>query len=445
MIRTTWMLLRIITNPRIMRTPLRVMRELQRRGTPRLGSVMDAHRVQRRRLLPFLRTWLRTELLSRHRGQWVVNSFVPPFPGAAFNRLFENALSGRRLSPVSAYLGITADCPYHCWHCSARNRRTGALSTQHWLSVIAELHALGCSMIGFTGGEPFARADLPQLVHAAAAGGATTIVFTSGALASARRLAALRAAGLWGLCVSVDHPDPAEHDRLRGAPGAFARAHNCVRRARAAGFYTMIGTVATRAHIEDNLLARLYDLARAWRAHELRIVEPMPCGLLHDADAGTLLTPAQVDAVRAFHVAINRAGRLPKVCAFNQIESPELFGCGGGTQHLYIDSAGAVCPCDFTPMSFGNVSTTPLAQIWARMSTAMHAPRRHCFIQAHHALINAHLHDGMPLEPDVSAAVCARVPAGDLPDYYAAIAAALPAPSSPSATGPCPCTPAMSK
>ena len=145
MIRTTWMLLRIITNPRIMRTPLRVMRELQRRGTPRLGSVMDAHRVQRRRLLPFLRTWLRTELLSRHRGQWVVNSFVPPFPGAAFNRLFENALSGRRLSPVSAYLGITADCPYHCWHCSARNRRIGPLSTQHWLSVIAELHALGCS------------------------------------------------------------------------------------------------------------------------------------------------------------------------------------------------------------------------------------------------------------------------------------------------------------
>lgn len=417
-------LIRVLLNPRITATPLRVLREMRAKGKPRLPE-----RVQREleggvfkpNALQFLRQWLDGELLSRHGGQWVLNSFLPPFPSRAFDRMFENLLTGRRLSPVSAFLSVTAACPYECWHCSAKTRRGGNLSTKEWLAVIQNLHALGTSVIGFTGGEPLVRNDLPQLVEAARNGGAASIVFTSGSLVDAEKVAALKRAGLWALGVSLDHPDPAEFDRMRGAPGAFDRAITALKLGREAGFYTMIGSLATRRLVDEKLLEPIYQLARQLGVQEVRLVEPMPCGRLAETDPNTLLASDYVRKLREFHVETNRAGKLPKVCAFNQIESPELFGCGAGTQHLFIDSAGEVCPCDFTPMSFGNAVGEPLEAIWDRMTTAMGNPRRHCFIQKHHRLIASHAQGGYPLAPEESRKVCAEAGQEALPDYFALV------------------------
>jgi MoaA/NifB/PqqE/SkfB family radical SAM enzyme len=262
---------------------------------------------------------------------------------------------------------------------------------------------------------------LPQLVSAASAGGAATIVFSSGSNLGLSLLMELKKAGLWSVCISLDHPSPTEHDRLRGMPGAHAAACQALRLARASGFYTMVGTVATRALVADGLLPALHGLARECGADELRLVEPMPCGLLANGGGDSLLEPGHIAAIRIFHVQANRKRLRPKVCAFNQIESPELFGCGAGTQHLFVDATGEVCPCDFTAMSFGNAARQPLDVIWSRMSEAMGNPRRHCFIQAHYRLLLKH--GGFPLPPDKSCLVCAEAGREPLPDYFQLVAA----------------------
>lgn len=356
----------------------------------------------------------------------MLNSFVPPFPGRAFERAFENLLSDRRFSPVSAFLAVTAECPYACGHCSAAMRRRGYLSTEAWHSAIAQLHGLGASIIGLTGGEPVTRPDLPELVRAVGRGGAESIVFTSGAGVTEAKARELADAGLWAMCVSLDSPHPAEHDRLRGHRGAFDDAVQAVELSRAHGFYTMIGAVATRSFVEQETYRSLHALARRLRVDELRIVEPMPCGRLREEREEHLLTQSHIHALRRFHRTINHAGRLPKVCAFNQIESPEVFGCAGGIQHLYVDSAGNVCPCDFTPLSFGNLTEEPLAVVWRRMIDAMGRPRRHCIVQKHHALFDEYAGRGFPVPPPTSIEVAARIPPEPLPDYYAMVLAGDP-------------------
>ena len=429
MTRQTFNLVRIVLDPRVTAAPRRVLRTLRARGIRRLPEEIEVD-VQRggppsARVLRFIRQWLDGELLSRHRGQWVINSFMPPFPGPAFDRMFENLLSGRHLSPVSAFLAVTQACPYRCWHCSLQARKAGHLPTETWQDVIRQLHGLGVSLVGFTGGEPLARPDLPALVRAAAAGGAATIVFTSGARLDAERAAALRRAGLWALCVSLDHPVPEECDRLRGVAGAFDQAVAALRLSVRRGFYTMMATVATRAVIEEQRHRALYALARRLGVHEYRLVEPMPCGKLAAAPDDVLLTPDHVKTLRAFHVETNRRGRLPKVCAFNQVESPEIFGCGAGTQHLFVDAAGEVCPCDFTPLSFGNVTQTPLADLWRRMNLALgDNPRCDCFIQKYHRLVAAHAGAGWPLPPEVSERICAQIEKEPLPGYFALVSRA---------------------
>jgi MoaA/NifB/PqqE/SkfB family radical SAM enzyme len=420
-LRQYFQLARLLADRRVTRVPRTVLGRLAaegRRTLPpelrgaggRIGSGL--------RSLRFMRRWLAGEMITRHYGQWVINSFLPPFPGPAYDRMFTNLLSGRRLSPVSAFLAVTAACPYQCWHCSYKNRAAGELDTAHWETVIRDLHGLGASIIGFTGGEPCSRPDLPGLVRAAAEGGASTIVFSSGACVTPELLHDLCDAGLWSLCISLDHHRPEEHDRLRGAPGAFDRALTVLRESVRLGLYTMVGTVGSRALLQAGLLPKLYQVARDCGVHEFRIVEPMPCGRLSRSGSDVLLRPEEVRALRQFHVETNRAGRLPKVCAFNQIESPEVFGCGAGTQHLFIDAAGEVCPCDFTGMSFGNASREPLAAIWTRMSEAMGNPRRHCFIQRHHGLLAKYSLGKFPLPVETSLKICAEAGREELPDYF---------------------------
>jgi MoaA/NifB/PqqE/SkfB family radical SAM enzyme len=417
-------IVRILFDPRITSTPARVLRELRARGKQRVPGEVQGELeggMKKGKAVAFIRHWLDGELLSRHRGQWVLNSFLPPFPGIAFNRMFENLLTERRLSPVSAYLAVTAECPYRCWHCSHKNRRYGNLPTSDWISTIQELHALGVSIIGFTGGEPLARRDLPELVHAASRNGAATIVFTSGAGMDAETARRLKDAGLWAFCVSLDHPDPETCDALRGAKNVYSRAIEALRLGKKAGFYSMVGTVASRNLVDQHLHEALYLIAREHGAQELRLVEPMPCGNLAEDPEDTFLTPGHVERLRVFHGETNRKGRMPKVCAFNRIEGPEIFGCGAGTQHLFIDSAGEVCPCDFTPLSFGNVTQEPMGKIWAKMTEAMGNPRRHCFIQMNHKVISAHSHESYPLPYELSRKICAQVGKEALPDYFALV------------------------
>lgn len=415
----------LMLDPRVFGPALASLRKMRARGIRRLpNDVYDLRtgRVRPAAAMRFAREWLNGERLTRHRGQWVLNSFLPPFPGTAYRRLFDNMFSGRHLSPVSAFLAVTGRCPAHCSHCSRGGRREGTeLDTSQWQDVIRQLHGLGVSIIGFTGGEPCVREDLDTLVRTAADGGAATILFTSGMELDDARLSRLRAAGLWSVCVSLDADTADAHDAARGA-GAFETAVSALRRARAAGFYTMAGSVATPVSVVAGLHRRIHALLATLDTHELRIVEAMPCGRLGDCGSDALLSPVHIAELRRFHVETNRRRHGPKVCAFNHVESPEIFGCGAGTQHLFIEPNGTVCPCDFTPLGFGNVRETPLADLWHRMNQAMgDNPRSRCFVQRHRELIRARAAAGYPLPPDLSEAVCREAGPEPLPGYFALV------------------------
>jgi MoaA/NifB/PqqE/SkfB family radical SAM enzyme len=251
-------------------------------------------------------------------------------------------------------------------------------------------------------------------------------MFTSGIGLTKAKINPLRDAGLWALGVSLDHTAPGTVNRMRGTANAFDAAMNTLDTSRRAGLYTFINAVVDREAVASGQHRRLYDLARRLELHELRLLEPMPCGRLASAGSDCRLTPAQVAELRQFHRNTNRRGRGPKVCAFAEIESPELFGCGAGTFHLYIDPAGNVCPCDFVPLSFGNVRDERLEVVVRRMGDAMRQPRRHCFLQTNAVGIDRRAAaNGYPLSPELSIAVAAEAPAEALPDYFQCVAQPL--------------------
>jgi MoaA/NifB/PqqE/SkfB family radical SAM enzyme len=418
-------LLRLLFDRRITATPQRVFRQLRTEGRLRGGVRNKLSRSfwHRLTLLRHALRWLDGERITKHGDRWVLNTFLPPFPSPAFDRLFTNQINERKYTPVSAFLAVTARCPANCWHCSLKNRSDVELPLDFWLRTIDGLHKIGASIFGLTGGEPLMRTDLAEIIRAIKTGGGEAMMFTSGIGFDVRRANELAEAGLWAVCVSLDRTDKHEFEQLRNVANAMEMAENALTVGKKAGLYTCVNCVADRQAVREGRYRELYEKARQLCVDEFRLIEPMPCGRLAHVDAQSeespFLTPELIQEVRRFHRETNRQGKkgTPKVCAFNEIESPELFGCAAGIRHLFIDSAGEVCPCDFTPLSFGNAAQEPIDVIWDRMTTAMKRPRRHCLMQHQTALIREATRERTPAPLEISLRTAAALPDEELPDF----------------------------
>jgi MoaA/NifB/PqqE/SkfB family radical SAM enzyme len=370
-------------------------------------------RLPARHLL-YLFARLRDERPHRAGRQLRIDSFFPPWPSPAFDR-FCAALVARRRVPQSAYVAVTSRCPCRCPHCSAAGRPAAEPTGTQLRALVRELKGLGGAIVGFTGGEPLLRPDLEELVRAAKPELAT-IVFTTGHGLDAARATRLRAAGLDTLTLGLESADPAEHDRVRGVPGSFAQAEAAAAACREAGLYLAISTVGTRARLAAGELDRVHAVAERWGARELRVLSPGATGGLAGRPE-ELLGPAERAAVRRFHVERNRAGTGPVVAAAAHLESDELFGCGAGYHHLFVDAAGEVCPCDLAPWSFGNAYAASLTAVWDWMGDAFPRPRCGCL----QAALARQLDPGAPLPvppAETLLAIGRPAPGAPLPGGY---------------------------
>jgi MoaA/NifB/PqqE/SkfB family radical SAM enzyme len=330
--------------------------------------------------------------LVKHDGQIVLNSFLPPLNSRSFRRIaldgvsgygtpeyLANLISGKRRAPISTYLAVTGACPCTCWHCSAsRFSKDGSrdLETAQLLHIVRGLLDLGVGIIGFTGGEPLQRDDLEELVSAASRE-ATTFVFTSGIGLDEDRAAALKKAGLFGLAVSYDSTGPDAHDRKRGRPGAHAAARDALICSAAAGLYTMTQTVCTREMLATGELESIALDASRMGVHEMRIIEPLPCGSMIGSPED-MLSPDEREQLVDLHVKLNADRSVPKAAVFAYTESAAQFGCGAGLQHSYVDVEGRMHPCDFVDESFGSLLDEDPRAVWTRLHEKYPSPRCTC-------------------------------------------------------------------
>jgi hypothetical protein len=126
-------------------------------------------------------------------------------------------------------------CDYCCVRSSPRaDPRT--LSLDRVRRIAAEAEAAGVRELWVTGGEPFIRADIAEVLDACV-GRLPSTVLTNGMLLRGARLAALSELprDRLALQVSLDSPNSELHDRHRGV-GSWDRAVEGIRAATAAGF-----------------------------------------------------------------------------------------------------------------------------------------------------------------------------------------------------------------
>jgi len=132
---------------------------------------------------------------------------------------------------------VTRRCNLRCVHCYAHAREeAGAdeLTTEQGKVLIDDLAAFGVPVVLFSGGEPLARKDLPELAAYAVGKGMRAVISTNGTLITASMARTLKEIGLSYVGISLDGMQEV-NDRFRAVPGAFRGALDGIRNCQAAG------------------------------------------------------------------------------------------------------------------------------------------------------------------------------------------------------------------
>lgn len=137
----------------------------------------------------------------------------------------EHLMPQLHVRPLVAELFLTDNCNLKCVSCACwRTHTSQELSTEEWQGVLDQVADLGIIKVNLTGGEPLLRRDTPSLIAYALERGIGTVhVNTNATLLSPRRREAVLAAGARSFNISVDGPDAASHESIRGVRGSFDR------------------------------------------------------------------------------------------------------------------------------------------------------------------------------------------------------------------------------
>jgi len=129
--------------------------------------------------------------------------------------------------PFYVRFHLTYRCNYRCRMCAlhTRAREYRELPLGEVRRVAGRLRGLGARHVVLTGGEPFLRSDLPEIVGAFAGAGFSVRIQTNGGpQVTARALEAAASAGLRDLSVSVDTLDPGLQDEICGGRDVLSNA-----------------------------------------------------------------------------------------------------------------------------------------------------------------------------------------------------------------------------
>ncbi|MFQ6096492.1 MAG: radical SAM/SPASM domain-containing protein [Armatimonadota bacterium] len=325
----------------------------------------------------------KAKVLAQRNGSNVYTLYQPPVPSEADVKLACNKLielfTGKHW-PTTATLAITHRCQCRCEHCSASDyMRCGVpeVTPEEMFSVLDQAQELGVVNIVFVGGEPLLHPRIYDYIKHVDYREARPMMFTNGWKLTDEVVEKLKDAGLYSLNVSIDSVDPNEHDRLRGLKGLWKRAMDGARRCLDAGLLVGVSTYATPQTLRDGRVEDLVLLVKEMGLHEITIFDTVPTGrLLHGAE-DMLLTEDDKRALQELSQKYDKMPGLPGIKVQSWVNSDRGFGCFAGYFQFYMTSGGEITPCDFTPLSFGNVKKEPLKDIWARM-TSHEAYRDRC-------------------------------------------------------------------
>lgn len=333
-------------------------------------------------------------------------AFTPVLVGASLGRVKESAVVLKRAatmsrasqpttrnpgqsslqrlggSPLLVFYEVTQACDLACDHCRAcaqSEPRPGELTTEQSLQLIDQLTEFPTPpKLILTGGDPFKRKDIFELVqHAAKRFLDVSITPSATRLVTRRAIRRLRSAGISRMAISIDGADARTHDARRGVVGSYYRSLQILAEARAAGIPTQVNTTITPANVAQ--IDRIADLLAREQVAMWSVFFLVPVGRARYA---TRLSADECEAV--FESLWRQSQRQPyaiKTTAAphyrryriqhrasrptDEAQRPYVsLNVNDGNGVMFVSHVGAIQPSGFMPIVCGVFPTNHVVRVY---------------------------------------------------------------------------------
>ncbi len=273
--------------------------------------------------------------------------------------------------PVDAVVAVTYRCDSRCNMCNIWQLPPGEeLEPEQFRNLPRSLRD-----INVTGGEPFLRDDLVEIVRIfdERCGHPRFVISTNG---FERRRIAHAAPGLLkigrnvGIAVSLDGIGE-KHDEIRGIPGGFDKVVETLKQLRTIGYRNVrVAFTAQRSNVKH--LGAVYDLSRQFGFQFTTSVAQNSDFYFSTAENQTV-DPADLSAELRYVMRKELLSLSPKrwlrayfysgVLAYN-VSRERILACRAGRDSFFMDPAGFVYPCLTLNKAMGNIRSHGFDDIW---------------------------------------------------------------------------------
>ncbi len=271
---------------------------------------------------------------------------------------------------------ITERCNNRCIHCYQDRDGAQELNGEQLVAItdqFCDLTAAGNGPpghINLTGGEPFVRDDIWELLEEfhARRDAFSFAVLTNGSFLDAKAARRLASLGPRFVQVSIDG-DEATHDSIRG-PGDFKRISRAIGHLGDNGTRTLISFTATRRNYrcfgDVAKLGMKLGVSKVWTDRFI------PCGGSAPLE-DEVLSPGEVRDFFSAVLKIKEKARRNPMCRTEIAMDRALqflagggepYRCAAGDTLITVMANGDVVPCRRMPVRTGNVLDRPLTEIY---------------------------------------------------------------------------------
>lgn len=271
----------------------------------------------------------------------------------------------------------THACNLRCRHCGSdcAGPMEGELSTEEikgiFKSIAGDYDAKDV-MVAVTGGEPFLRKDLFEVMGYASSLGFPWGVVTNGALVDEDIIEKCRKAGMKTVTVSVDGMNET-HDFIRNSKGSFDKAIEALRKFKASGYFQVVQATTCVSQYNVHELPALYELFKDMGLDEWRLLTVNPIGRAKD-DSKFQLRPPQLRSVLSFIMERRKHKGLRTTFEEEGFLGVEyegkvrdgLFYCPAGVNVASVLADGSIAACPNLSREYiqGNVRKDRFKDIW---------------------------------------------------------------------------------
>jgi MoaA/NifB/PqqE/SkfB family radical SAM enzyme len=281
-----------------------------------------------------------------------------------------------RLLPINVTISTNFRCNFRCLSCNVYERKVKELDKAEWEQVFKSLGRAPAWMT-FSGGEPFLRGDLPDIIGSAVRHCRPAVVniptngwFTDRVVAGVKQICTENPDIQLVVNLSIDHHIPATHDVLRGAAGSYDRLMATKAGLRALGLPNLtigIHTVVSNANVADfpaiaqGLTKLDADSYIAEPAEERVELQTIGTGITPSGQGFARAATAVLEAEKAAKGTVARMARsirgeyYGRVIRYLDGDATAMPVCHAGFLSVHIVADGEVWSCCVLARSFGNL------------------------------------------------------------------------------------------